>query len=510
VADRTTAQRLAFPLIVALILVASALRVAGMYDDFWLDEIWSWRIAGDIATPWQILTHPVARFDNNHPLNTLLMWAQGVHPGWRLYRVPALACGTASVVAAVVILRRRGIVEAVVGALLVGFSYPLAFFSSEARGYALVVFFALVAFDALERYVRSRGWVWNLIYVAACALGFLSHLTFAYFFAAAVVWSAVRFLVQRRAGDDAREGEAETQRSRVLDYASPSRARGAAVWHLLRLHLLPATCLALLYVIFVRHLTIGGAPSQSLFEAVRNALGDLLGAQEMPTVAVVLIVVALLLVVLIVRRLRARRDDLWVFLLTVVVMPFVAIALQIQFVEARQPIMARYFLVPFVFFLMGLTILLADWLRRRGARRMLAGTVVVGFVALNVYQTVLFLRVGRGHYQDAVTYMATYPPGRTPPGVIVVSSDHPLRTGLVLYFYSRMLPPQQQIVIYNDMDVAHLAPRTHGPPMWLVFHSPVRGAPPRGLAIDQYVFDREFPYYGLSGYSWYLYRHRGL
>ena len=49
-ADRTVAQRLAFPLIVALVLVASALRVAGIYDDFWLDEFWSWRIAGDMAS----------------------------------------------------------------------------------------------------------------------------------------------------------------------------------------------------------------------------------------------------------------------------------------------------------------------------------------------------------------------------------------------------------------------------------------------------------------------------
>ena len=76
-ADRTIRERLAFPLIAVLVLAASALRVAGIYDDFWLDEIWSWRMAGDLASPWLVFTHPSARYDNNHPLNTMLMWAQG-------------------------------------------------------------------------------------------------------------------------------------------------------------------------------------------------------------------------------------------------------------------------------------------------------------------------------------------------------------------------------------------------------------------------------------------------
>ena len=478
-------HRFALPLVVLLLLVASALRVAGIYDDFWLDEIWSWRISGQLGSPWQVFTHPAALYDNNHPLNTLLMWSQGVHPGWRLYRVPNLLAGVASVAVAAVITRRRGRLEALVGTLLVGFSYPLVLFSSEARGYALVVFFALVAFDALERYLASRGWFWNVVYVLACILGLLAHLTFVYFLAAAAAWSTVRFARERQ---------------------GPS----FVAWHTLRLHLLPAVSLALLYVVFVRNLTIGGAPNEDLFPAVRNALSDLLGAEGSPNLAVALIVAAAVLVMMTVRMLRARRDDFWVFLVTVVVTPFVVVSLQILFVEGRQPIMARYFLVPFVFVLIGWAMLFGDWLKRRSARRVASAAIIIGFVALNLYHTALFLRVGRGHYHDAVQYMATYPPGRTPPPVIVVSSDHPLRTAMVLHFYSVFVPPQQQMIIYNDADVTRLAPRTHGPPMWVVFHSPLHGTPPRGAGFDQYVFDREFPYYGLSGYSWYLYRHRGL
>src|SRR5688572_15054582 len=61
---RAPMRRAVAPLILALLIVACALRVAGLYDDFWLDEIWSWRIAGELARPWQVFTHPSARYDN--------------------------------------------------------------------------------------------------------------------------------------------------------------------------------------------------------------------------------------------------------------------------------------------------------------------------------------------------------------------------------------------------------------------------------------------------------------
>ena len=114
----------------------------------------------------------------------------------------------------------------------------------------------------------------------------------------------------------------------------------------------------------------------------------------------------------------------------------------------------------------------------------------------------VILRGGRGHYLDAVLYMVE----RTNGPVITVLSDHPLRTGWVLEFYRFFVPPVQQMVIYDGT-----APRpqwTQGPPMWVIVHSNRRGQPPD--QFQGYVFDREFPYYGLSGYSWYLYRRRDL
>src|SRR5688500_17228352 len=180
-------NRLVSLVIFALVFLAAVPRVAGVYGDFWLDEIWSWRIAANIAAPKWILLHPVARYDNNHPLNTLTMWLSGHHVYSAVYRVPAVMSGIGTIVVAAIVLRRRGVAEMFAGVLLVGFACRLVSCSSEARGYAPAVFFALVAFDALDRYLRSRGWFANLAFVLACVLGIAAHLTFVYFWAAAVV-----------------------------------------------------------------------------------------------------------------------------------------------------------------------------------------------------------------------------------------------------------------------------------------------------------------------------------
>src|SRR3954471_3064953 len=148
-----------FRLLILLIIVpASLLRVAGIIDDFWLDEIWSHNIAKQIHTPADVLLSPAARIDNNHPLNTLLIWLLGEHSNWWIYRMPALLAGVGSVMLATMIALRRGRFEAIVATALVGFSYPLIFYSSEARGYSLVVFFALLAFDAAERFLDRQSW----------------------------------------------------------------------------------------------------------------------------------------------------------------------------------------------------------------------------------------------------------------------------------------------------------------------------------------------------------------
>src|SRR5690349_5873833 len=142
-------------LIILTVVIASTalLRAAGVFDDFWMDEIWSYDLARTVQRPSDVLLEPRFQIDNNHPLNTLLIWAMGEQRHWWIYRVPSLLAGLGAVVVATMIAARRGRAAAILAAVLVGCSYPLVFFSSEARGYAVVVLFALMAVDAAERYL---------------------------------------------------------------------------------------------------------------------------------------------------------------------------------------------------------------------------------------------------------------------------------------------------------------------------------------------------------------------
>src|SRR3954454_15073430 len=178
--------------IAAIVIAAAALRIPGMLTDFWLDEIWSLHIAKAIHSPLDVLLSSSARIDNNHPLHTWYLWTIGDVKQWWIYRLPALMCGIGSVVVAAHAMRRRSAMEAIAAAVLLGFSFPLVFYSSEARGYSPAVFFTLVAFDAMLRYVERPRWASAIVFNVACVLGFLSHLTFVHFYLAALYWTLLR------------------------------------------------------------------------------------------------------------------------------------------------------------------------------------------------------------------------------------------------------------------------------------------------------------------------------
>ena len=67
-----------------------------------------------------------------------------------------------------------------------------------------------------------------------------------------------------------------------------------------------------------------------------------------------------------------------------------------------------------------------------------------------------------------------------------------------------MLPPGKELVIYDDRTPA--AARRF-PPQWAIVHNNAHHAPPADHILD-FTFDRDFDFYGLSGYSWYIYRNR--
>src|SRR5436309_2671576 len=108
-----------FPFIAALtvlVLLAAAVRVAAAGDDFWLDEIWSLRLAQGMRSPLDVFL--TLRLDNNHHLNTLFLYLLGDQNDWRVYRLASLAAGVGTVLVGWHVGARRGRLEAAVAVLL--------------------------------------------------------------------------------------------------------------------------------------------------------------------------------------------------------------------------------------------------------------------------------------------------------------------------------------------------------------------------------------------------------
>src|SRR5262245_32744879 len=126
------------PLVFAsLVLAAAALRVRALYTDFWLDEIFSLDgLARHATSVWDIFFSTALKHDNNHHLNTLVLYVLRDRDSWVTMRVPAFVAGLIVVALAFVIARRRSSIEGLFAGALVACSFTMAVYSTEARGYA--------------------------------------------------------------------------------------------------------------------------------------------------------------------------------------------------------------------------------------------------------------------------------------------------------------------------------------------------------------------------------------
>lgn len=409
-------------IIVAIVVVGAALRVPGLFTDFWLDEIWSLNIARSVHSASDVVFSATGRIDNNHPLNTWFMYALGGEVRrWEIYRLPALACGIGSVIVAANAMWRRSRIEAITAALLIAFSYPLVFYSSEARGYAPAVFFALLAYDALMRYVDRATWARAIVFNLACVLGFLSHLTFVHFFLAAMYWSVLR---ARR-----------TQMPLTQQFAWWSRLNGPAVLFAV-----------ILFRVFVRDMVIGGATETKPTEVLIRTLSIALGGLDFGIGAIVCAMVTIGLFVAVVAQLIKSRDDRWFFyVLAVVVAPALLLFYNRVLSIKPQPLMPRYFLVAIAMLLMAI----AHLATRVNRRALVIGLSVIAIA--NVVRTIQFFKAGRDGATVAIGQMLRTSNNPT----IIVSTDSVFRAGPVFEFYqSRIVPPDRRFELRDPASSA--------------------------------------------------------
>jgi hypothetical protein len=448
-------------LLLAILLgVATALRVPGLATDFWLDEIWTLKIVLGMDSPWDVFTE--VRHSNNHHLNTLFIWALGDLERWWIYRLPALAAGVGSVALAFWIGSRRSRSEGFAAGLLCATSYLLVHFSSEARGYSLVVFFGLASFALLQDFPQRRGAFRVGLFWVCAVLGFLSQLMYVHVFAAAGLWMALRLW----------------------------RA-GRLVPDLARLFAAPALFAACFYWFDVRLSKVGEGPELDALEVFRRALSYAVGG---PPSGVPAALAAFAAVCLFAGAVfwwwRARRDE-WLFLAVAV---FASPALTFAAVEP-EVFFVRYFLLSVAFGLVALAAPLAWAFERRGPWRIAALLLVAAVMAGNAVDLARFYRFGRGDYLGTLRAVSDAATARLP----TVAGDHRFRTHTVIRFYNRYLPPDRRIV-YLEQD-------EH--PDWLLLHRIGELGPvDEALARDgeRYVLERVARYSDLSGWHWLLYR----
>jgi len=259
--------------IVVVVVIGVLLRIRALFTEFWLDEIWSLRIAQEVHSWIEIFTR--VHHDNNHPLNTLFLHVLGDQPNWIWYRTLSFACGIALI--ALLIRAARNDAERIAIAVFASLSLPMIVYATEARGYAPAAMLCVAAYV-----YRDKQWVSAI----AIALAMLAHLTSVFIFAGLLVVTRKKFIA----------------------------------------YIIPLAVAAWLFASFATNEIIGGGPATSKLAISIEAAASILGGSG--------IVAALLAIVILVFEIT-KRDDKLFFIIALVVMPAIAIGAAGQYVSAR-------------------------------------------------------------------------------------------------------------------------------------------------------------------------------
>jgi hypothetical protein len=455
----------------SLVVMGALLRLPGLFTDLALDEIWSLSYASTLASPLGVFTE--VHHDSNHWLNTLFLYALGERPGW-VYRLPAYFAGSLAIAmawrATCALLRRDdALLEPALGAGFVAVAFPLVFYGSEARGYGTLILFTLVALDMLLRYAQERRKIFKVGYWVATILGFLSHLVFVHLFAGAVLWA----LVALRRDDE-----------------------GKLPDDLLRMNWVPMAFLGLLFAIDLRLLTFGGGPDYSLHEVVAQAASLALGGPHDGPLAFGAAALAALALFGALALLRKDADDRWILLgVTAVLFPaLITVTTQPAF------LFPRYYLVGMIVFQLALALGLGRMLRAEKPWLKALAALAIPLVVLgHGVNLVSFWERGRGHYREAIVFVAA----NSPTDLVRVSGDHHFRTKTLVDHYQRFVS-NRAITYVED-------PGPRGVEWWIA-HSLAADHTPETTVNDDagnaYQLERSYPSGRLSGFRWFVYRRK--
>lgn len=443
----------------AILVVSVLLRAAGLATEFWLDEIRALSNVIAIRSAAEVFTG--IHHDSNHWLVSLWMYAVGQEAPFWLYRLPSLLAGVATVLIAGRLAEVDGS-NPRLAMLLTATSFPLVFYSSEARGYSLAALAGLALLLCLLRWVETSRSRWLGGFWLFASMGILSHLSFLLVLVAAVLYS----------------------------FALAGRGR-LSLRRALTLHLPPFLVLGALVAVDLRYLGIGGGtPEPPLTLLARTgslAIGGPVEGRGVVPVAFLSVAVILAEIARRIcgfwpdRRTMEPRPYSWIFFAAVALLPpWVALALNPPF------LFPRYFLVTMAF----VPLLVGSF--ARSLPRPWPGFVIASWLALNGYSFARFVEEGRGRYEEALRFLLE----TSDREVIAVGSDHDLRNERIVEFYRGRLGPEAARLRY----VKERDRKGQAIDFWIGSYE--------GSRCGSCVLLRSYPSSALSGARWAVYRRR--
>ena len=452
---------------VASFAVGAVVRVFAAHNDLWFDEVWTLQLLRERVNSFgDVFTN--VRHSNNHHLCSLWMWLVGQNASALVYRLPSVLASIGTIVLAGLIGLRQSRLEGCIAVILTSWSYLLIHFGTEARGYSLVVFFALLAWYALQQFEERRSWIWIIVFWSAVVLGFLAHLEFAICLAGLVAWALWRF----------------------IRYRSKWRE---AVLGLFALFTVPIVLLLAFYFVSIRGMEVGGGPEYQVVPLLIKTASYMLGGPASGATAGIAALLAVAAIYVVLGYLMFERDDRWIFYAVVIVAPVGLIAILLP-----VPLSVRYFIISVAASLALLSSGYAGLLRRGITARDVGLILLAVFVAGNTINTVNLLRFGRGQYLAALRFMEKNSHGRE----VVITSDHDFRNGMLVNYYKRYLARPDSIAYANG------ATLKEGGADWLILHRfELTGWPDQVTDAyrNTYQLVKIYRYSDNSGWNWVIY-----
>jgi hypothetical protein len=447
--------------------IGVGVRVFAAHNDLWFDEVWTLQLLRErVHSFGDVFTN--VKHSNNHHLCSLWMWLVGQNASALVYRLPSVLASIGTIVVAGLIGLRQSRLEGCIAVIFTSWSYLLIHFGTEARGYSLAIFFALLAWYALQQFEERRSWVWIIVFWSAVVLGFLAHLEFAICFAGLVAWATWR----------------------SVRYRSEWRQSGL---DLFALFAVPVALMLVFYVVALRGFEVGGGPDYQVMPLLIKTASYMLGGPGSGTAAGIaaLLVVASIYVAL--TYLMFQRDDRWIFYAVLIVAPLGLMAILLP-----VPLSVRYFIVSVATSLMLLSSGYAALLRQGLAELAIALALLAVYATGNAVNTGNLLRFGRGHYLTALRFMEKNSHGRE----VVITSDHDFRNGMLVNYYKRHLARPDSVRYANGAALNEQGAE------WLILHSFDLTKQPARVSDDygnSYQLVSIYRYSDLSGWNWLLY-----